>query len=69
MNDDVLNLSVNVIDMLGFQSTLNATYNDKMIIYYLLNVATSRTIVNNVSNIVIMHLQKEPLDMNLEILI
>ncbi|MDR2830977.1 MAG: hypothetical protein LBB45_08100 [Methanobrevibacter sp.] len=48
LNDDVLSLSVNVIsDMLGFQSSPNATYSEKTIVYHLLNAVTSRTIVSN----------------------
>ena len=52
LNDDVLNLSVNVIrDMLNLKSSTNTVYNDKTIIYHLLNAAASRTSVSNVSNI------------------
>jgi putative transposase len=52
LNDEVLNLSVNVIrDMLNLKSSPNTVYNDKTIIYHLLNAAASRTSVNNVSNI------------------
>jgi putative transposase len=52
LNDDVINLSVNVIsDMLGLKSAPNAIYNDKTIVYHLLNAAASKTSVSNVSNI------------------
>ena len=52
LNDEVLNLSVNVIkDMLGLKSAPNTVYNKKTIVYHLLNAAASRTSVNNVSNI------------------
>jgi putative transposase len=52
LNDDVLNLSVNGIkNMLGLQSTHNTVYNDKTIVYHLLNAAVSRTIVSNVGNL------------------
>ncbi|MDR2830105.1 MAG: hypothetical protein LBB45_03555 [Methanobrevibacter sp.] len=52
LNDDVLNLSVNVIsDMLGLQSTSNSVYNTKTIAYHLLNAVASRTNVSNFSNI------------------
>ena len=52
LNDDVLNLSVNVVkDMLGLKSASNTVYNDKTIIYHLLNAAASRTSVNSVSNL------------------
>jgi putative transposase len=52
VNDDILNLSVNVIkSILGLKSNPNRQYSDKTIIYHLLNAAASRTSVNNVSNI------------------
>ncbi|KZX14999.1 hypothetical protein MBCUT_18010 [Methanobrevibacter cuticularis] len=51
LNDEVLNLSVNVIkDMLELKSAPNAMYNDKTIVYHLFNADTSRTSVNNVSS-------------------
>jgi len=50
-NDDVLNLSANVVeDMLELNSAPNVEYTDKEIIYHLLNASTSRTSVSNVSN-------------------
>ena len=52
LNDEVLNLSVNVIsDMLDLGSSPNTVYNDKTIIYHILNAAVSRTSISNVSNI------------------
>jgi putative transposase len=52
LNDDVLNLSVNVIsDMVELKSTPNTIYNDKTIVYHLLNATASKTIVSNVSNV------------------
>ena len=54
LNGDVLNLSMDVIkDMLGLDSAPNAEYNDKTIIYHLLNACTSQTSINQVSNICI----------------
>ena len=51
-NDDVLNLSADVVkDMLGLDSAPNVVYSDKEIVYHLLNAATSRTSVSNVSNL------------------
>ena len=52
LNDEVLNLSVNVVkDTLGLKSSPNAKYNKKTIIHHLLNAAASQTSINNVSNI------------------
>ncbi|MDR3222152.1 MAG: hypothetical protein LBT66_00245 [Methanobrevibacter sp.] len=52
LNDDVLNLSVNVISgMLELKSVPNAIYNDKTIVYYLLNATASKNSVSNVSNL------------------
>jgi putative transposase len=49
LNDNVLNLLVNVIsDMLGLKFTPNAIYNDKTIVYHLLNAASSKTSVSNI---------------------
>ena len=46
LNDEVLNLSVNVImNMSNLKSSPNTVYNDKIIIYHLLNAAASRTSV------------------------
>jgi hypothetical protein len=54
LNDDVLNLSVNVIkDMLKLESAPNAVYNDKKIIHHFLNATASRASVNNVSDLCI----------------
>ena len=51
LNDEVLNLSVNVVkDMLGLSSAPNVVFNDKTIVYHLLNAGVSRTSVSNVSN-------------------
>jgi putative transposase len=51
-NDDVLSLSVDVVcDMLKLESAPNVVYNDEKIVYHLLNAATSKTSVSNVSNI------------------
>ena len=51
-NDDVLNLSVNVVeDMLKLDSGSNVEYSDKTIVYHLLNASTSQTSVSNVSNL------------------
>jgi hypothetical protein len=52
LNNNVLNLSVNVIKyMLELKLALSAAYNDKTIVYHLLNAAPSRTSISNVSNI------------------
>jgi len=52
LNDDVLNLSVNVVeDVLELESAPNAAYSDKTIIRRLLNASASRTSISNVSNI------------------
>jgi len=51
-NNDVLSLSADVTnDMLGLDSAPNVEYSDKEIVYHLLNASTSRTSVNNVSNL------------------
>jgi hypothetical protein len=52
LNNDVLNLSVNVIgDMFELESAPNATYDDKTIVCHLLNATASKTSVSNVSNV------------------
>jgi len=52
LNDDVLNLSVDIIgDILGLESAPNTKYRDRKIVRHLLNAATSQTSVNNVSNL------------------
>ena len=51
-NADVLNLSVNVIeDMLELETAPNATYSGKTIVCHILNAATSKTSVSNVSKL------------------
>jgi len=51
LNGDVLNLSVKIIKgMLGLDSAPNAKYNDKTVIYLLINACTPQTSVNQVSN-------------------
>ena len=51
-NDDVLNLSANIIeDMLELNSGSNVEYSDRTIIHHILNASTSRTSINNVSNL------------------
>jgi putative transposase len=52
LNDEVLNLSVNVVeDMLGLNSASNAVYNDRTIICHILNASVSKTSISNVSNL------------------
>ena len=52
LNDEVLNLSVNVVkNMLELNSANNVVYNDKTISYHLLNAFVSKTSVSNVSDI------------------
>ena len=52
LNDEVLNLSMDVIkDMLGLFSGPNAKYSDEMVVYHLLNACTSQTSVSQVSDV------------------
>lgn len=52
LNDDVLNLSMDVIkDMLGLGSAPNAKYSDEIIVYHLLNACTSQTSVSQVCDV------------------
>lgn len=51
-NNDVLSLSVDVIDdMLGLESAPNVEYSDRTIVCHILNAATSKTSISNVSNL------------------
>ena len=50
LNADVLNLSVNEVkDLLNLDSTPNALYSDRIIVFHILNASTSQTSVNHVS--------------------
>ncbi|MEG3224174.1 MAG: hypothetical protein BME94_01285 [Methanobacteriales archaeon Met13] len=50
LNGDVLNLSVKAIrDLLGLDSAPNTIYDDKIIIYHLINACASQTSVNQIS--------------------
>ncbi|MDR2623825.1 MAG: hypothetical protein LBC39_04540 [Methanobrevibacter sp.] len=49
LNDDVLSLSVNVVeDLLGLNSASNVVYSDRTIVCHLLNACASRTSVNHI---------------------
>jgi putative transposase len=51
-NEDVLSLSANVIeDMLELNSADNTEYDDKTIIYHLLNASTSQTSISNIADL------------------
>jgi len=52
LNDDVLSLSVDVIeDMLKLDSAPNAEFDDKTIVYHLVNASVSKTSISNVSKV------------------
>ncbi|MDR2623001.1 MAG: hypothetical protein LBC39_00285 [Methanobrevibacter sp.] len=57
LNDDVLSLSVNVVEnLLGLNSTSNAVYSDRTIVYHLLNACASQNNVNHINDLCIFNI-------------
>jgi len=70
LNSDVLNLSVKIIKgHVRIDSAPNAKYTDKTITYYLITSCISQTRLTRLVIIVLMLLQKKPLDTGFIILI